>query len=78
MIYIFLSLKKKRKKLGNSLVQWLGLSTFTSVAWVQSLVRELSNIRKPPGTAKKKERNYNNKYLKSNSLDLLPYTLTHR
>ena len=31
------------------MVQWLGLVTFTVVAWVQSLVRELKS-HKPRGT----------------------------
>ena len=36
---------------GSSLaVQWLWLSSFTTVAWVQSLVRELRS-HKPKGTA---------------------------
>ena len=40
---------------GNSLAaQWLGLSAFTAVAWVQSLVRELRS-HKPRGVARKKK-----------------------
>ena len=43
--YLFLQLESFLLKLwnvGNSLVvQWVGLSTFTLVAWVQSLVWEL-------------------------------------
>ena len=35
-------------------VQWLGLSTFTAGAWVQSLLRELRSC-KPCGGHKKKE-----------------------
>ena len=36
------------------MVQWLGLGTFTAMAWVQSLVRELRSY-KPLGVDKKKE-----------------------
>ena len=44
------------KFLGNSLaVQWLGLGTFTAVAQVQSLVRELRS-RKPQSVATKKRK----------------------
>ena len=43
----------EKQALGSSLVvQWLGLGTFTVVAWVQSLVRELRSC-KPCGSAKK-------------------------
>ena len=35
------------------MVQWLGLSTFTAVTWVQSLVGEL-RCHKPCGKKKKK------------------------
>jgi len=53
--YLSILLKKKKKKVwGNSLaVQWLGLSAFTEVALVQSLVGELRSP-KPWGIAKKK------------------------
>ena len=45
--------KKRERERGNSLVvQWLGLGTFTAVAWVQSLVRELRPW-KPRGAANK-------------------------
>ena len=44
---------------GNSLsVQWLGLSAFTAVAQVQSLVRELRSC-KLCGVAKKKKKKTN-------------------
>ena len=36
------------------MVQWLGLGTFTAVAWVQSLVREL-RPRRPHSLGQKKE-----------------------
>ena len=46
---------RKLKLRGNSLVvQWLGLSTFTAGAQVQSLVGELRSC-KPHGVAKKKK-----------------------
>ena len=37
------------------MVQWLGLSTFTAVTWVQSLVGEL-RCHKPCGKKKKKKK----------------------
>ena len=37
------------------MVQWLGLGTFTAMAWVQSLVRELRSY-KPLGVDKKKKK----------------------
>ena len=37
------------------MVHWLGLGTFTAMAWVQSLVRELRSY-KPLGVDKKKRR----------------------
>ena len=41
---------------GNSLAaQWLGLSTFTAMAWAQSLVGELRSC-KLQGTAKNREK----------------------
>ena len=40
--------------LGYSLaIQWLGLGTFTAMAWVQPLVKELRSY-KPRGMAKRK------------------------
>ena len=45
------------EKLGNSrVVQWLGLSPFTVVAWVQSMVREL-RYHELCDTAKGKNKN---------------------
>ena len=42
--------------LDQEVVQWLGLSAFTAVAQVQSLVRELKS-HKPWGVAKNKKQN---------------------
>ena len=53
--------------LGNSLaVQWLGLGTFTAVAWLQSLARELRSC-KLRGAAKQKTKNL--------FLEPIPYSL---
>ena len=53
---VVLTMQTKEKSLGNSLaVQWLGLSTFTAAAWVQSLVGEVRS-RKLFSEAKKKKK----------------------
>ena len=55
--YLSILLWKKKRVWGNSLaVQWLGLSAFNEMAWVQSLVGELRSP-KPWGIAKKKIKN---------------------
>ena len=48
-------LLKRSTHRSSLVVQWLGFGTFTAVARVQSLVREL-RPRKPCSTAKKKEK----------------------
>ena len=53
---VTLQLEQKYKELGSSLVaQWLGFQAFTTMAWVQPLVRELRSC-KLYSTAKKKEK----------------------
>ena len=41
-------------------VQWLGLSAFTAVAWVQALVRELRSHKLPSMAKKKKKKKKSN------------------
>ena len=41
------------------MVQWLGCGTFTAIAWVQPLFREIRS-HKPLSTAKKKKKKTNN------------------
>ena len=49
---------EKCKGLGNFLVvQWLGLGSSTSVAWVQSLVQELRFHKSSSAAKKKKKKN---------------------
>ena len=51
----------KKCSIGNSLaVQWLGLGTFTTMYWVQSLIWELRSC-KPQGVATKKKKNWKQK-----------------
>ena len=50
------------------MVWWLGLSTFTAVAWVQSLVWELRSHTKPPtAEAKKKKKKKKKKRVSTTS-----------
>ena len=58
----------------NSLAaQWLGLSTFSAVTQVSSLVRELRS-HKPHGEAKKKKKESKNKNLSGSIKELLQRT----